>query len=168
MTEKISANGIDDVRDVKTMMHHEFKDTDDEHGLMGSKEVFVHSVHMWDARSAAEIQYLACYSWLVFVEPLLLTARDSPKPNPKSILSFTLNLLYAHPPILAPNSFTRPRTAPLSPRSPVTKFRNTAFVLSHAVSLPCFVMIIRTRTNRKRATTDKKSPRGPRPCIPGS
>ena len=46
MMEKMFANGIDDVRDVKTMMVHESKGIDDEHGLMGSKKYFVRSVHM--------------------------------------------------------------------------------------------------------------------------
>ena len=37
MMEKISANGIDDVRDVKTIIFHECIGIDDEHGLMGSE-----------------------------------------------------------------------------------------------------------------------------------
>lgn len=62
MTGKIYADSINDVRDVKTMMLHECIGIDDEHGLMGSKEAFVHSVHMWDVSLAAMLQYLAYYS----------------------------------------------------------------------------------------------------------
>ena len=45
MMGKISANGIDDVRNVKTMMIYECKGTN-EHPLIGSKRAFLHSVHM--------------------------------------------------------------------------------------------------------------------------
>ena len=38
MTEKISANSIDEVRDVITIIFYECKGIDDEHGLMGSKK----------------------------------------------------------------------------------------------------------------------------------
>ena len=34
MTEKISANGIGDAREVKTIMSHEYKGTDDKHALI--------------------------------------------------------------------------------------------------------------------------------------
>ena len=61
MMERISANGIDEVCDVKMMTIHEFGGIDDGHGPMGSKKALVHSVHMRDFGKAVKIKYLARY-----------------------------------------------------------------------------------------------------------
>ena len=81
MMEKISANGIDHVRNVKTIMVFECKGIDDEHGLMGSKKAFVRSAHMWYVSMAVKSKYLACYFLLVFVE-LLLPKKDHQESRP--------------------------------------------------------------------------------------
>ena len=59
MMEKISANGIDHVRDVKTIMVFECKCIDDEHGLMGSKKAFVRSAHMWHVRYGSRVKVVS-------------------------------------------------------------------------------------------------------------
>ena len=158
--ERISANGIDDVRDVKTIMVYECKVIDDEHGLMRSRKAFLRSVHMWDVRMAVESKYLACISCRSLLCPYCKKYHQSPTRN-SSFLSHSVFFILILVLLFSPIRFQKPRTTPLSPTSPATKFRNAPFVLSPFLLLSFAIIIIRTRENENEPPLKKNSSGSP-------